>query len=100
VEIALPEYNPFDVEARGLDTASPDKEMQKNFGLVRYMRHNHALEGARGCMRECYIHLEKKGVLTHRFKNPFRTEKPWKIDRSKRPDGGIVEEKNKDTTLF
>ena len=96
----IPEYNPFDVESKGIDTEAPDREMQKNFGLVRYMRHNHALEGARGCMRECYIHLEKKGVLTHKFKNEFRKRKPWIIDRSERPDENVVAEKNADTTLF
>ena len=67
------------------------------------MRHNHALEGARGCMRECYIHLERKGVLTHKFKNEFRKRgvKPWSIDRSKRPDGNIVAAKDDDDkTLF
>ena len=97
----IAEYNPFDVNADGIDTNAPDREMQRNFGLVRYMRHNHALEGARGCMRECYIHLEKKGVLTRKFKNEFRTEKPWVIDRSKRQEtDGIVAEKDADTTLF
>lgn len=94
------EYNPFDVEAKGIDTDAPDREMQRNFGLVRYMRHNHALEGARGCMRECYIHLEKKGVLKNKFKNPFRTQNPWKIDRSKRLADNVEEEKDADTTLF
>ena len=28
------------------------------------------------------ISLEKRGVLKNKFENPFRTEKPWKIDWS------------------
>jgi hypothetical protein len=64
------------------------------------MRHNHALEGARGCMRECYIHLEKKGVLTHKFKNEFRKRKPWSINRDDRPDDVIDNAEESDKTLF
>jgi len=42
---------------------------------------NPPIEGARGCMRECYAHLEKRGVLTRNFHNPFREKghKPWMI---------------------
>jgi len=38
-----------------------------------------AIEGARGCVRECYNHLEKTGKLTRKFHNPFRTKKPWRL---------------------
>ncbi len=95
----VPEYNPFDVNGVGLrkDWATA----QADFGLELYMRHNHPLEGARGCMRECYIHLEKKGVLTHKFKNEFRKRKPWTIDRTKRGDGGARQaNENDDKTLY
>jgi hypothetical protein len=26
--------------------------------------------------------LEKRGVLKNKFENPFRTEKPWRVDWS------------------
>lgn len=39
-----------------------------------------ALEGARGCIRACMIHLEETGKLSRTFKNPFRKRKPWKIE--------------------
>ena len=26
--------------------------------------------------------LERRGVLKNKFENPFRTEKPWKVDWS------------------
>lgn len=31
------------------------------------------------CHVECYVHLEEKGVLTKRFKAPFRKREPWKF---------------------
>ncbi len=34
----------------------------------------------RACDMACYDHLEKKGVLTKKFKRPFRTREPWKFD--------------------
>jgi ferredoxin len=55
-----PEANPFYGD-------QPDK----------IMWHGEALEGARGCMRACMVHLEQKGVLKNTFKEPFRTRKPW-----------------------
>ena len=52
-------------------------------------------------MRECYIHLEKKGVLTHKFKNEFRKRKPWTIDRSLRDESVEVKDKSDDDqTLY
>ena len=34
----------------------------------------------RACDTACYAHLEEKGVLTRRFKHPFRESEPWKFD--------------------
>ena len=31
----------------------------------------------RNCDVECYVHLEEKGVLTKKFKTPFRKREPW-----------------------
>ena len=94
-----PEYNPFDVKGVGLQGDIYGYNQQEVTGLVNYMRHNHAVEGARGCMRECYIHLERKGVLTHKFREPFREAgtKPWVIDRSKRPNQNVTEGKAEET---
>jgi Pyruvate/2-oxoacid:ferredoxin oxidoreductase delta subunit len=58
-----PETNPF----------YPDQPPQK------IMWHGEAWEGACGCIRECMIHLEKKGVLKNRFKEPFRRRPPWRL---------------------
>ncbi|MDD5676973.1 MAG: hypothetical protein PHW60_03150 [Kiritimatiellae bacterium] len=45
----------------------------------RIFWHGEALEGARGCMRACMVHLEQKGVLKNKFKEPFRKRKPWSL---------------------
>jgi len=34
----------------------------------------------RACDMACYIHLEEKGVLTKKFKTPFRKREKWKFD--------------------
>jgi len=39
-----------------------------------------AIEGAFGCMRACMVHLEERGVLKKKFSQPFRTEKPWRVN--------------------
>ena len=44
--------------------------------------HGEAICGGRGCMRACMVALEKAGTLQNKFKSPFRTEKPWKVDWS------------------
>jgi len=73
-----PEYNPF--MFTGVESIE-GKGPQETMGWNYYNRHNPAIEGARGCMRECYIHLEKVGRLTKKFHAPFRKREPWKIDR-------------------
>jgi len=42
--------------------------------------HPAAIEGARGCIRACMIHLEEQGKLKNKFKNKFRRRKPWRLD--------------------
>lgn len=41
--------------------------------------HTLAIEGARGCIRACMIHLEEQGKLKNKFKESFRKRKPWKL---------------------
>lgn len=42
-----------------------------------------ALEAACGCMRACMIHLEERKKIKNLFKNKFRSQEQWEIDRSK-----------------
>jgi len=44
-----------------------------------YYGYGNAVEGAKGCIRACYAHLESKGVLKHKFHDKFRKEKTWSI---------------------
>jgi ferredoxin len=39
-----------------------------------------AVEGARGCMRACMIHLEQQGKLTNRFHRPFQRRPAWRLE--------------------
>lgn len=69
------QYNPFLMDGQKLEDF-PGSQI-----IPLYMRHQSALEGARGCMRECYIHLEQTGRLKRKFASKFRKRKPWCIDR-------------------
>ena len=83
---AYKEYNPF--LPKGVD---PEKLNESYHGYatgnINWTGYGSAdgnnppLEGARGCMRECYAHLEERGVLTRKFNNRFREKgyKPWVI---------------------
>ena len=84
------EYNPFlrkDADLSKVPNTyhgfAPDGTpvLANMVGLAGTYSHNPPIEGARGCMRECYAHLEERGVLTRSFVNRFREKgsKPWKI---------------------
>ncbi len=99
-----PKYNPFlatgskEEDYNDLWFGSP--ELEKRTGIDLYMRHGSALEGARGCMRECYIHLEKTGRLKKKFDTPFRKRKPWSIDREKVKGILVGKKQSNDTSLL
>ena len=42
----------------------------------------------RACDRACYMHLEKKGVLTKKFNRPFREKEDWKLSTKQFEDFG------------
>jgi ferredoxin len=80
---ANPDYSPFTPE---------DYDMEEAFGApygagqLPYNRASSsmfhlpgALEGARGCIRACMIHLEEQGKLKNAFREPFRKRKPWRL---------------------
>ncbi|MBI4978554.1 MAG: hypothetical protein HZC28_13830 [Spirochaetes bacterium] len=78
----LPEYNPFLQIG-----ADPEKYKDQYSGGAMLDKHmpypvpfsRPAVEGARGCMRACYAHLEEKGLLKKHFVNRFRKRAPWKL---------------------
>jgi Pyruvate/2-oxoacid:ferredoxin oxidoreductase delta subunit len=76
---ASKEHNPFMVtpeDEQGF-TQPVGKGQQYKVG-PQYV-YGRALEGARGCIRACMIHLEEQGKLKNAFKNPFRRRKPWRL---------------------
>lgn len=99
-----PKFNPFlatgvkEEDYNQLWMGSP--VLEQSTGIELYMRHGSALEGARGCMRECYVHLEKTGRLTRKFDTPFRKRKPWVIDREATKDIIVGKKQSKDNTLL
>lgn len=96
-----PEYSPFlpdeaaetvrgiigeKKEAEGMMTAYTGgtfKYLRDNVPYIRNcwesFHHPAAIEGARGCVRACMIHLEEKGRLGNAFREPFRRRKPWRL---------------------
>ena len=41
-----------------------------------------AVCGAKGCTRACTVSMEARGVMTNKFKKPFRRQKLWSVDWS------------------
>lgn len=78
-----PAYNPFmrpgaDMAEYG-DVYCGGAYLREMDGYPLVHHHNPALEGARGCIRACMIHLEERGILKNQFVNRFRRRKPWKL---------------------
>ncbi len=75
------EWGKLDVDACTKAFAGSNKKYNPFTGepspVVVYSR---ALEGARGCIRACMIHLEKEGKIKNRFRNEFRRRKPWVME--------------------
>ena len=57
------------------------KEIMSETTFYRGVNHsyNPSICG-RACDIACYIHLEEKGILTKKFKTPFRKRKEWKFN--------------------
>ena len=58
------------------------KQMDGGYKFTKWrgiFGNNPAIEGGRGCIRACMIHLEETGRIKNTFKNPFRKRKPWRL---------------------
>jgi len=51
-------------------------------GKQEVLHHQAPIEGARGCIRACMIHLEEEGRIENTFKNPFRKRPVWRLKSS------------------
>lgn len=80
---ANPHYNPFAPEdfdmKEALKTPYGASKVPYNSSSTSIFHLPGAVEGARGCIRACFIHLEETGKISNQFKNPFRKRAPWKI---------------------
>jgi len=73
------EYNPFMVTAEDEEGFNRPVSAAQSYKVPPVYEYGRALEGARGCIRACMIHLEEQGKLKNTFKSPFRTGKPWRL---------------------
>jgi len=77
---ASEEHNPFmvsDEDRKGF--ATPPYGKSQSYKVRPSHGYGRALEGARGCIRACMIHLDEQGKLTNTFAQPFRKRKPWRL---------------------
>ncbi len=80
---ANPHYSPFTPEDYDVEEALKHPyravELPYNKASAGMFHLPGALEGARGCIRACFIHLEETGKIKNVFKHPFRKRKPWRL---------------------
>ena len=61
---------------------TPEKARQIMDKLYFYPPAQHAYQCSicgKACYVECYVHLEEQGLLTKKFKTPFRKREPWQF---------------------
>ena len=62
---------------------TPEKAREILRNIYFYPPAQHAYQCSicgRACDMNCYVHLEKKGLLTKSFQTPFRKREEWKFD--------------------
>jgi len=73
------EFNPFMVNEEDEAGFNQPVSQAQQYKVPPMYKYGRALEGARGCIRACMVHLEQKGVLKNKFNEPFRRRKPWRM---------------------
>lgn len=77
------EYNPFmitDEDEKGFNANYTGSYWEaQGYKVDPQNEYGRALEGARGCIRACMVHLDAQRKLKNTFHNPFRTKRPWKL---------------------
>jgi len=76
---ASKEHNPFNVSEKDEEGFAQPVSQGQRYKVPPTYNYGRALEGARGCIRACMVHLEEQGKLQNAFKHPFRRRKPWKL---------------------
>lgn len=76
-----PDGEPFDkLPGHNARNAKPTPYNPFNGNPHPLYNYGRAIEGARGCVRACMIHLEQQGKLQNKFKKKFRRRPEWKLD--------------------
>ena len=66
----------------GREDVKPGSHSPFYFKPANLYNTGQAVCGAKGCTRACMVNLEKRGVLTNKFKKPFRRKPLWSVDWS------------------
>ncbi len=74
-----PEYNPFITQPEDIEGFAQPVDKAQRYKVPPTYDYGRALEGARGCIRACMIHLEQQGKIENLFRLPFRLRAPWKL---------------------
>lgn len=77
----MSDERPF--EERQRDVWAPKNKLEKIFPPTRngweYFKHPTPVCGGRGCIRECMVSMEQRGVLGNAFKQKFRRRPEWSM---------------------
>ena len=73
------DHNPFMVSLEDREGFQAPMEKAHSYKLWPTYDYGRALEGARGCIRACMIHLEQQGKLGNKFDRPFRRRAEWRL---------------------
>ena len=73
------EHNPFLVSPEDEEGFLQPVYRAQQYKVSPVYEYGRGLEGARGCIRACMVHLEEQGKLRNAFHHPFRRRKPWRL---------------------
>ncbi len=76
---ASPEHNPFMVSEADYQGFQQPVAQGQRYKLSPTYDYGRALEGAKGCIRACMVHMEEQGKLTNKFDEPFRRRPQWEM---------------------
>jgi len=76
---ASKEHNPFMTSEKDEEGFTQPVGQAQQYKVSPVYSYGRALEGARGCIRACMVHLEEQGKVKNAFKQPFRRRKPWRL---------------------
>ncbi len=76
---ASKEYNPFMTCPEDEEGFAQPVGQGQRYKVPPMYVYGRALEGARGCIRACMMHLEEQEKLENKFKQPFCRRKPWRL---------------------